>query len=462
MNGGFVAGVDMAGTIIVRHNEMRFAFNAILLRPYEDEDRREPLHPADIGDAPHALLDSEEDYKFNYTPPDLNRNTNVEVYGNVFEYIRDNAVEPEYGSTNWWVWNNRATNVHKAWSINNNGGGFWYFFGNVGGTDAVPPAQLNEPEEWRINNNGDVEPIRNLGGKFFKFFFGPPLPDRPCFAIHNSWRPRGEVVNEGEMRCFTHLNNAIEHCVPSSPGTDLHCQFALFAAPFDDTKPFNFGFATRIPRLNEDAANNFDHDVSTGPDFPDKPRDQGKELNGVGASRHVFDVDRRAEYILAKDSEAKGMATPITLRGSIDWPAQEDWVSTASDCGALQSDGPFRGPPFAHLSNPFYDEAPRLVAIEQTPSGIGLVFSVPLDPPLALPDPSEIAIEIADTGVFEPTGLMVMGRRILLDLNPKPDVSDVVAIQLPKGLTGGYDGVRLPIASWAAVIPITIAGGAEA
>ena len=57
--------------------------------------------------------------------------------------------------------------------------------------DAVPPAQINEPPAWR-----EFGEIRKLGGKIFKFLYGPPLPAKRCLAMHNSWRPRGGAVSQ--------------------------------------------------------------------------------------------------------------------------------------------------------------------------------------------------------------------------------------------------------------------------
>ncbi len=459
MNGGFIGGNDIAGSVVVRWNEMRFAFNAIRLEISENQKLREPLRPDDQGNAP--FLDPEE-FKFNYTPPDLRRNTNVEIYENLFEYIRDNAIEPEYGATNWWVWNNRMDNIHKAISIHNNGGGYWYFFGNVGGMDAVPPAQINEPPVWRKNR-----PVRKLGGKIFKFLYGPPLPGKSCFAMHNSWRPRGGVVTGGgEMRHFKHLNNAIQHCAPVQLDADIRCPpTAAFAELFDQKnqpeKEFDYGFATRIKPLNDDARNRFDHDVSNGADFPDKPRDQNQEMGGKKAKTDVFDKNQRKHFILASDSPARGLAEPVELRGRKDWPAKENWQSTATDAGAVQPDGHFAGPSFAHCANPFYDEAPRLVAVEAHELGATLVFSVPLDPVADSIDPAQ-AVLILDEGTRRQAKMLSStGRRLLFDVGGAIAVDKIAAIELPFGMSGGLGEGSLPLTPWAGRLPMSITGTAE-
>ena len=446
MNGGFVVAEHMAGSLIVRHNQMRFAFNAVMLMTYENQTQRRALDPADLGDAPPEFADPKQ-FLFNYDPPDPTRNTNIEIYDNTIEYIRDNAVEPEYGATNLWVWNNRIRNVHKAWSIHNNGGGFWYFFGNTGAHDQVPPAQVNEPPEWR---RGKLTP-RKLGGSLFKLLYGPPLPDKPCFVFHNSWRPRGSVMNDGEMRHFTHVNNAIEHCAPALPA-DLLCGEARFARAFREGDPFNYGFVTRIPPVSDAAANRFDTDVSSGVDFPEEPQDQGQEQAGIKATC-VFDPARRAEFALDADSPARGAATFLALRAHLDWAADEDWSSDAPDAGAIQSDGAFRGPIFAHLPNQHYDEAPRLVGLEPQTAGLVLVFSVPVNDFV----PNGVAGITLHSGervsVHE---LKVRGRRVFLSLPAPVDPNTVASVELPHGFTGGADAASLPMTSWASIIPLTL------
>ena len=182
-----------------------------------------------------------------------------------------------------------------------------------------------------------------------------------CFAFHNSWRPRGGVLNHGEIRNFTHLNNAVEHCAPVDPETDLRCSAnPVFASPFDAAqRPFNYNFATNVAPTNDDAKNRYDSDVSTGADFPEKPQSQGHEMAGIKATDHVFDPQRRAEYVLAPDSQARGAAQQLTLHGREDWAADEDWTSSAPDAGAIQPDEHFQGPAFAHVDNRFYEEAPH-------------------------------------------------------------------------------------------------------
>jgi len=445
MNGGFVVGEDFAGTVIIRHNQIRFAFNAILLKVYEDEDKRQKLRPEDLGSAP-AIIGDPNEFEFNYEPPDLSRNTNVEIYENTIEYIRDNAVEPEYGSKNWWVWNNRIRNTHKAISIHNNGGGFWYYFGNVCGHDAVPPAQLKEPPEWQGEDT--VFKPRKLGGSIFKLLYGPPMPELPCFAFHNSWRPRGSVMNDGELRHFNHFNNAVEHCAPDKPA-DLHCDTPLFARSYIEGEPMDYGFVTCIPPLTPDAVNQFDHDVSTGVDFPKVPRSQGQETKGLG-STDIFDQKRRAEYILSDSSPARGAAKPFTLRSRVDWPAAETWSSEARDVGAVQHDGHFNGPIFAHAPNRHYDESPRLVGIEGQGRVIKLVFSIPFGAHI----PNGTAnLELLSGTTVRSTSIGLSGRRLTLSLKEDVAPDEIIRIYLPKGFSCTE---KRAVTGWAAIIPLSI------
>lgn len=450
MNGAFLGGVGMAGSLVVRRNTFRFAFNAVRLEAGSPE-HREPLREKDNNINPP--LSPDEDF-FHYQAPDLTRNTNVEIYENTIEHIRDNAIEPEFGAVNWWVWNNRLKNVHKAMSIHNNGGGFWYFFGNVGSTEQVPPAQI---EEARRPDSG-VEQPRKLGGKMFKFGFGPPLPTRPAFAFHNSWRLRGGIVTGGgEMRMFNHLNNAIEYCARAEDGANFECGSPRFGEPKTDGQEFIYAPATWIKPIGDEASNRFDHDVCNDETFPELQRAQDQEPNGVKARTPIFDPDpdKMKEFLLAEKSPAKGAAGRIKLLARRDWPALEGWSSEAPDSGAMQDDRKFSGPPFAHLENPHYDEAPRLVRAAFDSDALELVFSVPLDSIPIGEDAQRAVVSYEDGEQREVRIAKREGRRLFL---VGPDLPDrpIAHLKLPGGLTGGTGANSFPITTWASVVPMSI------
>jgi hypothetical protein len=442
MNGALLGSDDLAGTVVFRDNQLSCCFNGLRLAVRPTDPRR-PIREV-VGEVPgHPACDA----LVHPQAPRADRNNNVEAYRNRFEYVRDNAIEPEHVARNWWVHGNVFTNVRKIFSLHNVGGGFWYFFGNVGATEALPPAQLRE------NPN---EPTK-LGGKIFKFYVGPPLPDRPCFAFHNSWRPRGAVLAGdgdcgGEARGFHHLNNAVEHCAPVDAGVDLRCGLTKFADDVD-LNPLT----GTLPQTQ----NQFDCDVSNASGFPDDARQQGHEAAGRAANGAVFDPARRADYVLAPGSAARGLARGIHLRPLEDWPAAEGWpvaggASAAPDAGAIQPDGRYEGPPFAHLPNPLYEEAPRLVAIERHREGLGLVFSVQLGQlPPGLP-PATVVVRSRAGDAWTSDAIAVSGRRLLLSFADPATLpgQDDMALTLPRSIRGAAGA---PLSAWAAIVPIELA-----
>ncbi len=106
LNGGLVGSFGTPGAIVIRRNTLRNAYNAVRLRANRCE--RAPC------------------------------NANVEIYDNDFQFIRDNAVEPEDWAFNWWIFHNRIYNVHGWFSLDGVGGGPVYIFGNVGWFDDKP------------------------------------------------------------------------------------------------------------------------------------------------------------------------------------------------------------------------------------------------------------------------------------------------------------------------------------
>ena len=107
-NGAFFGSDDVRGSVVIRDNVIRHAFNAIRM------DISNPL---------------QEEMKKNETLRD-GYNTNVEIYRNRFEYIRDNIVEPEFSAANWWFYENTILNAHAWFSLDGLYGGDWFIFGN--------------------------------------------------------------------------------------------------------------------------------------------------------------------------------------------------------------------------------------------------------------------------------------------------------------------------------------------
>jgi hypothetical protein len=107
LNGGLVGSLRTVGSIIIRHNIIRNAYNGVRLRA-------------------------------NKCPSYEVCGANVEIYDNDFQFIRDNPVEPEDYALNWWIYHNRIYNGHGRFSLDGVSGGPIYIFGNVGWFDDKP------------------------------------------------------------------------------------------------------------------------------------------------------------------------------------------------------------------------------------------------------------------------------------------------------------------------------------
>ncbi len=146
-DGDFFRSVDIKGNVTIRNNSISHAFNAVHLY-----NRR--LDP--------------------------NLNNNVYIYGNSFTYIRDNAIEPEYAASNWWVYHNKIFNCHKWISFEMTLSGYFFVFGNVGWFDSLPgPIADNQ-----------------FGGAVFKL---PPATDPAPghhYVFHNSWYLRSSYIKK--------------------------------------------------------------------------------------------------------------------------------------------------------------------------------------------------------------------------------------------------------------------------
>lgn len=246
--------------------------------------------------------------------PDLNRNrtANFEITGCTFEYIRDNAVEPEVSAQNWWVHHNRFRNVHAVYSLHSLSGGHFYIFGNQHWFDSKP------------------DDISNTGGKMFKFHASNPQPAFPIYVFHNSFFTRSTYTKDGETRHLQNWNNAIEFCFRGE-----HCKAdrQFFS---DDHSHFIWH-----PTYS------FRGDASNHPDFPDKfPPAWGYRIEGT-ATDTLFEDGRTGNLALAPGSGA----LRATLDASVVLPDGTIFELPAGrDVGALQDGAPFVGPDYQRVS----------------------------------------------------------------------------------------------------------------
>ena len=116
-DGDFLQGVDLGPGLVVRHCRVAHAFNGI--------------HLWNKSGRPDLACD-------------------VRIHDNLFSHIRDNVVEPEVAAQRWWVYRNRLENCHKWFSLEvKKGGGFFYFFGNLGWFELDPRSGRGRPSRRR-------------------------------------------------------------------------------------------------------------------------------------------------------------------------------------------------------------------------------------------------------------------------------------------------------------------------
>lgn len=297
-NGALFGSLDCEGDVVFRRNRVRHAFNGIRMscssRGAEIETRC---------------------------------NIDVVVSENCFEYIRDNAVEPEATAVNWHVRHNRFRNCHAALSFHAVLGGWWYIYGNEGWFD-------DRPGLWYQDNRG---------GTILKLHDEPPFPreDGPWFFFNNSWYTRTFLLKRSRTRQLTHVNNAYLFCNPADhPPCECRADRELL-------KDFPAGDAEWDPTVR------FDHDLSSKPFGLLRCR-HGQEEQGLVADP-CFADPRRGDFRLNPDSKARGRGTPLVLRAGRDWSGDQDWPvfepgGPAPDIGARQGDTLIRPIPFRPVS----------------------------------------------------------------------------------------------------------------
>jgi hypothetical protein len=270
-NGALFGSKDILGDVIFRNNEISHAYNGI----------RMVADPAQVG----------------------KRNVNVQIYGNLFQNVRDNPIEPEGTATNWWIRHNRIKNGYAWFSFTTLDARDIYVFGNMGGFDDRPCAKDKR--------------LGHCRGKVFKFEAAEPYPSGPFHVFHNSWYTPSPLIADGKSRNFHHWNNAIQ---------------------FSDSDLTHFSDA------DWDASYEFDHDLSNLP-FDELLKKNGQEKNGIVADPKFKDP-RIGNFELTADSPAIDRAKKLDLAG---------WKSTysgkAPDIGAYEGGRLFEGPNFRRVGN---------------------------------------------------------------------------------------------------------------
>ena len=292
LNGGLIGSLGTPGSIVVRHNIVRNAYNGVRIR-------------ANRCDRPPC-------------------NVNVEIYDNDFQFVRDNPVEPEDEATNWWVFHNRIYNAHGWFSLDGVGGGPVYIFGNVGWFDEKLSRRCIQ-RDWAgdrtFQAGGSYAPTsenecsRSRTGKVVKLGPGPIELKEPIYAFNNSWYVRAPVVDGGTTK-FRAWNNASLFCEPNvaAPGmcvSEFNTEKSCVQSMPDGTTPYANGFPVdldRVPFVDCFATSPGDvasHGISNHPDFPDKLVEAGYPLGGLHGDPGFINA-AAGNFRLRPDSLARG------------------------------------------------------------------------------------------------------------------------------------------------------------
>lgn len=199
LNGALFGAYNIAGNVLIENNILERAYNGVRIISEHDGTGR-----------------------------------NVEIRGNRFRFLRDNAVEPEVQADGWVVKHNVFENVHAWISSDGVRGGSMYVFGNTGwyDPDQIPGQRCNEDVAW------DRSPFfTGLAGDEGRYVLIDVAYDPTSVAckghyrgvilktgdkrkvgfpyfdwisiFNNSWRTRSPLFSSKHASPLSHFNNAI-------------------------------------------------------------------------------------------------------------------------------------------------------------------------------------------------------------------------------------------------------------
>jgi hypothetical protein len=271
---------------------------------------------------------------------------NIEIYGNRFDYVRDNSIEPERVTFNLHVYHNVFNqNGASIFSLLHNEQLPWddpsmalngpmYVYGNVGYYDPSDP--VGGPSTWAPG----YSVIKNC-----KWFTGEPV-----VFYHNSW-------SYGKLG----LPNTVDN------DRKLH--------HFNNIGVFENGYSIQWAMQFEEWGNAFDYD------FSDKPwqahlLNKGQETNGIVAPDPGWTDPANGDYRLQPGSVCIDAGKVIP-------GFTQSYDGAAPDIGAYEGDKLVEGPPFYTRVPPGglgYLEKPRITRHRAAGNQLTLFWSWPLDP----------------------------------------------------------------------------------
>ena len=412
LNGALFGSEDIAGSVVVRSNRVAHAFNAVRMNVSAGGRRDSSLRGR--------------------------LNANVHIHHNRFDYIRDNVVEPEFDSTNWWVHDNVIRNAHAWFSFDGLHGGWWYVFANRGWFDDRPSLRClarRDCREWRRRMPAECADLHN-GGRVLKFRVDGRSAPGPLYVFNNSWYLRASVAKRGRTGRFGHWNNAIEFC---RPGASPVC---------DGPKPFFRAFTW------DAGSYDFRHDLSNHPDFPRRLRAQGYPVAGVSAppAQSLFVDPARGDLALRAGSPGRdaGCRVSMAADGTVRC-RRPPKGERGPDIGAVDGAAVGRDVFYRHRDVGSYGAPPRVVHADWPPKReegdarpfIRIVLSKPIRG-----GSGELRIRVVPRRgiavISEPCALE--NRTMTCRLPADPPAAEPRALLLPPGIT---DLSGRPLTLWA-------------
>ncbi len=423
LNGALFGGYNIKGAVVIRRNLIRHAYNGIRIK-------------ADcLGVAP------------------CDKNMNVEISGNTFEFIRDNSVEPEGTAVNWWVRHNRMRDVHAPFSFDGVKGGPHYVFGNVGWFTEMPEQNCDD-RIWASDREPLGKPTAHREcrlhrmGKTFKL---GNRQERPLHIFHNSFLARSPFVGGGGSGPLRAWNNAIEFCEPGD--RDIICKAPKHVLETGGRKKLKW-----LRRAEARAVeHNIRFNVSNRPVFPPDARKPGFPIAGRWAQKLGFLNPRAGDFRLTRQSAARRAGCMIARQPDGRLACKPAPDRLAPDAGAYQGARLFTGPAFRHQDGTLgpdgvYVERPRVVALRfgrPRPDRFSLHLSVPV----SLAGPAETVRLWLAGGTIPMTAMCMLNpaeaRELVCELPTGGVVEETVsAIEVPRAIYR-RDGRQAPITLWA-------------
>lgn len=262
---------------------------------------------------------------------------NMEVYGNRFHHLRDNALEPERRVYNFHAYHNVFDMTDQfVISIDSCRGGLMYFYGNVGA--------FWSGDSSAANRRGTVFKFVNseLDATQKRYF------DQPLYCFHNSWSGYAWVFrHDRHQKHLHHYNNA----------------YAL-------TGGYQLGgWKDWIPAHDI----HMDHDCSKNA-WPSDITDTRQEQNGLEKTDPGFVDPKGGNYRLGNaECRDRGKVLPGFTQG---------YEGAAPDIGAYEGDRLVEGPPFRTLEPEgglAYQERPRITRHRVEGNELQVFLSWPID-----------------------------------------------------------------------------------